>query len=473
MLHETPALHWISLHGLLTMLALGVYLTASRIHRQRRHPSAAMAWLLSLALVPYLALPLYLVFGNRKIARGHNVVRTRPATTALSGVSTPAVRLQTLACAMGLPPASCYQHFHLHEDGARAKQALITLIDQATHTLDLCMFLVGKDVLGQEVSAHLIQKAHTGTKVRLLVDGVGFYLGGQPDLTSLAAAGVRVSRFVSPLQSARPGRTNLRNHRKMVIADGQRLWMGGRNLAAEYFEGDPTLARSKPAWTDLSFDFEGPIAAQAQRQFNQDWAFANGQASTTVQLPETPLATGQEMASTVQWLPSGPDQAEDTVYALLISGIFAAQKSILAVSPYFVPDSTLQMALTLAARRGVDVQLVLPCKSNHRLADMARLAALRELSASGARIWLVPEMIHAKCVVIDDGMALSGSANLDERSLFLNYEVMVAFYDPVDVAHFVRWLSRQCDRATLYQATTPGWLRELAEGAVRWLAFQL
>ena len=473
MLHETLALHWISLHGALTILALGIYLVASRIHRQRRHPSAAMAWILSLALIPYLALPMYLLFGNRKVAREHGMARPLPVVRTLAKVGGPASRLQILANTMGLPSASNYLHFDLHEDGRHARQALFSSIDQAATTLDLSMFLIGNDTLGQEVGAHLIQKARAGVQVRLLIDGVGFYLGGHPDLAPLAAAGVRVARFVSPLKSALPGRTNLRNHRKMVIADGQRLWMGGRNLASEYFEGDPTVIRSKSPWIDLSFDLDGAIAAQAQVQFNQDWAFATRQDSIRASAQETPAAAPSDTAATVQWLPSGPDQAEDTIYALLISSIFAAQTSILAVSPYFVPDPTLQMALVLAAKRGVDVKLVLPHKSNHPLADMARHAALRELSASGARIWLVPGMIHAKCVVIDDGIVLAGSANLDERSLFLNYEVMVAFYDPSDVAKFVRWISRQRDRALPYTAHTPGWLRELAEGVVRWLAFQL
>jgi cardiolipin synthase len=131
------------------------------------------------------------------------------------------------------------------------------------------------------------------------------------------------------------------------------------------------------------------------------------------------------------------------------------------------------MALTLAARRGVTVDLLLPRKSNHHLADMARYAALRELSAAGARVWLLPHMIHAKAVVIDDEIALAGSANLDERSLFLNYEVMVGFYNPRDIEQFAQWIERHRQGAQLYNAQPPGVMRELGEGMVRWLAFQL
>ena len=145
----------------------------------------------------------------------------------------------------------------------------------------------------------------------------------------------------------------------------------------------------------------------------------------------------------------------------------------LASAPEPVPDALLMMALTLAARRGVAVDLVLPERSNHRLADMARQQALRELADAGARVWLVPAMVHAKAVLIDDDLALAGSANLDERSLFLNYELMVAFYSPAEVAHFSQWVDTLRRTAHAYQANAPGLTRQFGEGIIRWLAFQL
>ena len=131
------------------------------------------------------------------------------------------------------------------------------------------------------------------------------------------------------------------------------------------------------------------------------------------------------------------------------------------------------MALTLAARRGIEVDLLLPRQSNHRLADIARHAALREMSAAGARIWMLPGMIHAKAIVIDDELALTGSANLDERSFFLNYELMIAFFNPSDIELFSRWIETQRKHATSYLVQPPNVFREFVEGMVRWVAFQL
>ena len=312
------------------------------------------------------------------------------------------------------------------------------MIDGAAQSIDLSTFVFGRDGLGDELALHLKKRAREGIKVRLLVDGIGAYLGGLTDFKGLSAAGVQVVFFVPPLRSSLRGRTNLRNHRKMVVADGEWLWCGGRNLATEYFEGDATSASGKVPWTDLSFDLHGALARQAQQQFEQDWLFATRGILRDLHGPvgeDSP--SGSSMG---QLIASGPDQMDDTIYTILVSGFFNARKSILAVTPYFVPNTALLMSMTLAARRGVRVDLLMPQKSNHLLADLARHRALRELVAAGAHVWILPRMIHAKAVVIDDELALAGTANLDERSLFLNYELMVSFYDAKDVGQFSRWI---------------------------------
>ena len=460
-------IHWFTIHELIATLGLVIYVMASHTLQIRRSPSAAIAWVVALLLLPYVALPLYLTFGQRKL----QVCRLPTTRRALEGqdpgVDTLAGRARQLASIMGLPAEAGFHHLNLHADGRQALRALQQMIDQATVSIDICAFQFSGDAVGAEMCARLARRAREGIRVRVLVDGLGNYLGRRCDFKSLSAAGAQVAWFVPPLSNPMRGRSNLRNHRKMVISDSQRLWSGGRNIAAQYFTD-----RGGHAWIDLTFDLCGELAFQAQQQFEHDWTFATqGEAWVAKAAPPAPALPATH--SSGQLISSGPDQKDDTFYTLLVSSFFLARQRILAVTPYFVPDPTLLMSLTLAVRRGVHVDLVLPRKSNHRLADMARHRALRELSAAGARVWLLPEMMHAKLVVIDDEVALAGSANLDQRSLFINYELMVAFYGKNDVRLFADWAASCLPEAELYQARAPRLWQEIAEGMLLWLAFQL
>lgn len=277
-----------------------------------------------------------------------------------------------------------------------------------------------------------------------------------------------------------------------MVADAghadERLWCGGRNLAAEYFECPIPHWRHKgqsghSAWRDLSFDLQGLLVRQAADMFQRDWVFAVGaESSTTGTSAVDSLAVDADPKSVPvsglgepmgQFIASGPDQADDTVYALLVSAAYRARARIALVSPYVVLDDALLMALALAARRGVQVDLLLPARSNNRLADIARHRSLRALSGAGVRVWLAPHMLHAKAAIIDDVLALVGSTNLDSRSLFLNYELMVAFHHAGDIARFTAWFELERITACPYVARPPDLMRDLGEGLVLWIAFQL
>ena len=318
--------HWITLHGLIVMVGLSIYVATSHTLHLRRHPSAAIAWVTGLVLLPYISLPLYLMFGVRKVTSYQPPAGRREFASHAPVSGTLVDQAQRLAAVMALPAASTYDHLNLHEDGARALHALRRTIDSATRSIDLSTFVFARDTLGDEIAHSLKRRAREGIKVRLLVDGIGAYLGGLTDFRDMSAAGVHVEFFVSPLRSSLRGRTNLRNHRKMVIADGECLWSGGRNLAVEYFEGDAASLPGNPPWIDLSFDLRGMLALQAQRQFEQDWAFATG--ST---LPDSPVLVSQPFppgSATGQLIASGPDQMDDTLYTLLVSGFFNSRRNI-------------------------------------------------------------------------------------------------------------------------------------------------
>ena len=452
---------WLSVHSLIVVLGLLVYVLTSHAMQKRRDPTAAISWVLAIALIPYIGLPLYLMFGSRKRLHARSLSVNRAQTPELDPAD---AWPRQLAAAMGQPPVASYRSLRVHADGAEALRALEQVIASAQRELVLCTFIIGRDAVGSALVARLIAKARSGVRVRLMVDGFGRLLGGRVSLRELKAAGAQVVLFGPVLRFPGRNRANLRNHRKMVVADGTRLWCGGRNFAVEYFEGEAGQA----PWRDLSFDLEGPFAAQALELFNSDWTYATGvarsQRITVAALASEPFA---------QLVASGPDQADDTVHNLLVTACFKAHTRIIAVTPYFVPGEALLMALSLAAKRDVKVDLILPLHSNHHLADFVRHRALRTLVAAGGRVWQTPYMLHAKAMVIDEDLAVSGSANLDSRSMFLNYELMVAFYAPSDVRRFSALLEQHQAAAQPYQAGKPGLWRDFTEGLVLWLGFQL
>jgi len=466
----------ITVHAIVVAFGLILYVAAARALPQRRDPSAAIAWVVALALLPYVALPLYFMFGSRKLRmRDEPPLALPPVEGVADDAEAASLWARRLGRSMGLAPAAGYRNLRIHGDGTEARAALLELIAGATRTIDVCTFILATDGLGDEIAQALRSQAERGVKVRLLIDGIGAWLGGRLDMKALRRSGVQVVKFVPPFRSILRGRANLRNHRKMLVADGERLWCGGRNFAAEYFEGDPAKLAGQSlrnhAWHDLSFDLRGELVGHACELFEKDWAYAS-RTPVVAQCAPAPAVAASD-ASLAQLVPSGPEQVDDTVQSLLVSGCFMAQRRVLVVTPYFIPDASLLMALTLAARRGVQIDILLPRRSNHRLADVARHRPLRDLAAAGARLWFEPYMQHAKAVVIDDQLALVGSANLDLRSLFLNYELMVAFYEPADVRRFAAWIEHERGLASRFEPKEPGLVRDLLEGLLLWLAFQL
>jgi cardiolipin synthase len=500
---------WVSWHALAVIGALLVYVMVTRLRRDRRPPVAAIAWVLALLLAPYLALPLYLVFGGRK----HRPGPARPARSAAADQHWTAAYARGFGLAGPVAGA-----MRFHADGAASMQALIALIGSARFTLDLATFVFAADADGGRVAAALIERQRAGVRVRVLIDGAGLLLARRGIVARLRRAGVDVRVFQPPWVLRLGQARNLRNHRKWTIADGVRVWMGGRNLAAEYFSSD----RGGAPWTDLTFELDGAIGAVVARQFERDWmrgdrgrthpsgrtvdaaahASAAGDAAASgafgaatgagVAAPVAPVAADAAGAGRIGsdevrsaaieadtgtagllFVPSGPDQAEDTVLALLDAACARARERIVAVTPYFVPDPGLLQALRLACLRGVSLDLVVPARSNHRIADLARSRALRSLAAAGARIHLTAGMVHAKAIVFDGELALAGSVNLDTRSLLLNYESMLLFRSAAPIAWLSDWILAQAAAAQPYVAVEPSFARDVGEGLLLALTFEV
>ena len=465
--------------GLLT------YLVVTRVRRQRRHPYAALAWVMGIAAFPYLGLPLFLVFGTRKVVRPATPRQPAPAGPWAALAPLWATRL---LAALGVAGARPQAVVRFESDGEAALAQLQRVIGSARHTLDLCTYVLGDDEVGAAVAAALADRARAGVRVRLLIDSIGSLKSAHSHDAMLKNAGVRTRLFMPALGRPGRGRVNLRNHRKLLIADGEVVWSGGRNLANEYFIGRV----GEPPWLDLSFAAEGALAAQAQALFDGDWRIARGarqalrlgyaerfarqqaqeQPSDAADYAAAP-STDATFTSLAQWVPSGPDFHEDVLHALLVSAAFHAEQRLLLATPYYVPDESVQEALVLAAKRGLQITLLLPRRSNHRLADWARGRAVRELVEAGVDVRLLPAMLHAKAVVVDDVLALCGSANLDSRSLFINYEAMAAFYGRAEIDWLADWINAHAAQAEPASAKPPSWLRDIGEGIVATLAFQL
>jgi cardiolipin synthase len=461
-----------------------MYVLTTRVEHERRPPSIAIAWVLGMIAMPYMALPIYLLFGRRKLPR--KVLRS-------SGIRSHGKHwAEDLIESFGLAP-SAPASINLHQDGEESAFALFAIMAGATWRLDVCTYILGDDEFGRKTVQCMIEHARRGVQVRLLIDGVGAIQMPRSSFKDLNSAGIETAIFSPLLARKTQGPRNLRNHRKMVIADGTRLWAGGRNFAAEYFNG----RGGAPPWRDLTFDLQGPVAAAALSQFEADWvaggrpvahsitagvttararpaAAGVGAGAITASIPAARVAApGVAAGGRSQFLPSGPDQAEDTVQALLIDACFHARVRMLAATPYFVPDSSLETAMRLAARRGVKIDLVIPAVSNHRLADFARNRALRALQYAGVNIHLLPYMMHAKAVVFDDSLALSGSVNLDSRSLLLNYECAVVFYGAREIDWLANWIQALIPDARPFDGRPPGLLRDLGEGLLLTVAYQL
>ncbi len=453
-------------HAALWLGAFIVFVFLSGMLRERRNPSASAAWLLFMLAVPYVAIPLYLALGTRKLEA---LARQKQLLFAGRTLQTPqGSPLLSLFAQLGVPAPASVTGFHLHTEAKAATARLLAFIDGADRSIDIEIFILAGDATGRMLINRLARCAQRGIRVRLLLDGVGSFLLSRKHLKPLVDAGGEVARFIPVLHVPLRGRTNLRNHRKLVVVDEKRVWSGGRNLANEYLQGE-----KQTHWYDLSFDLEGPAALDYQTLFDADWAFAR-QRQPAYAERTMPSSDNLLPPHEVQILPGGPDMEEDVLEQTLLALIREARQRILIVTPYFVPTETLQTLLCLSARSGIQVDLLLPEKSNHRIADLVRNRFLRELHKAGVGIHMLPDdMLHAKAWVIDDHWAVIGSANIDLRSLQLNFELMTLLHAQADVVAVQTWVDTQLVRTQPWQVPPRSRLRETTEGLLMLISFQL
>ncbi len=443
------AVIWLASHFLIVLGVVMISLAMLFVVQQRRSPQSAAAWLLFILLLPYVAIPVFLALGFRKQSARFPPIRFAPMCQVTPRPQPVAKVLQ----AFGIPAASDGNALVLHFTPEVAGTALFRTIAQAKTRLDITFYLLDDDTSGRDFITALIERAEAGVAVRLILDRLGALHRPKAALERLCAAGGEVRYFSPFLHRVGNGHLNLRNHRKMVIADLADVWAGGRNI------GDAYLVEGQD-WIDLSFSLQGPAVQTYIDVFSADWDVI-GAAHGALIAQNIPTGT-----VTAQLVPSGPDTPDDALHDALVCAIHRAERSIWLTTPYFLPTEALLQALGTAARRGVDVRIILPQTSNQWVADLARGAYLRDLHAAGCVILRLRQgMLHAKAGIIDD-LAWVGSANFDVRSMLLNFESALMLYDAATVTALRDWfraLEPRCSQGVV----KPSLPRRFIEGIFR------
>lgn len=449
---------WAIGHHVLTVFVdLLVFWFAASVLRQRRPTGSAFAWLLAIILIPYLGIPSYLMFGGRKFKLQASSKSDLPVRRG----NAPAVpsNVPGLAGAHGLGPLECAESIEWLDDGVRAYETVLHEILNARHSIRIVTYVLRDDPTGLAIVEALTRRARDGVEVRLLLDDLLRFKAPRNALARLKAAGGRIESFMPILHIPFRGQANLRNHRKIALFDGQRAIAGGMNYADEYMGPRPSPDR----WRDLSIVITGQGVATLDAIFRADWEFA----CKEVLAPADASTVAGSVPICV--VPSGPDSASDPIYDAMLTLIFRAKRRLWVATPYFVPDEPLVRALTVAARRGVDVMVIVPNRSNHPVADLVGGQYLRDLAAAGVRVMRVPRMMHAKAVLSDDMVAAVGSANFDMRSLFLDYEVSLFLTGEAEVGRLAGWFD-QTVRGAAEGPPVAGRVRRVIETAARLFA---
>ncbi len=405
---------------------------SSYILLERRPPLATLAWIVSLATLPILGVLVYYFLGPRRLERKRRRrVTARTAKRATAGGAAPnrksaveelgrvGARLAAVAAGTEQAPPLPVAELEIFDRGSVAYDAIVAGIAAARHHVHLEYYILNDGVVARRIRTALIERAKAGVQVRLLLDGLGTSRLGA-FLQPLRDVGVEIARFGPRM---RPGFVNFRTHRKIVVCDGVTGFTGGMNIDDCH---DESVVGAAEGWRDTQVKLVGDAVAPLALAFLEDWQYAT---DLVLDGPEYLPALDGKGTRLVQVCASGPDAHPQSIHAVYFTAIATAQHRVWISTPYFVPDESMQAALIAAALRGVDVQVLLPGTSDHIFVDAAARSYFPELLAAGVRIFgYGPPALHAKTLVVDRDAGIVGSANLDNRSLRLNFEVLAICY---------------------------------------------
>lgn len=424
-------------HWLILVVSLGFAIWAAvHVVLYKRDDRSAVAWLGFIIFLPLFGALTYFLFGiNRLHRRAAALYRGHPRPPReLSPeldrllASGPALlpELAGFISRVVKTPLLDGNTFEVYEGGA-AFRAMLGAIAEARRSVTLVSYIFGNDVVGRRFLDALLAAQERGVAVRVLIDAVGDRYSRPSMCRRLRAAGVRAARFNPTLFARSVAYSNLRNHRKLLVLDGELAFTGGMNLRYGH-----ALDESPPhPVQDVHFAVRGPVVDSLQRIFAEDWVFTTGERLTDDAFFSDfdGVVQGAADGCIARAIDDGPAETFEHLRWTLLGALACAQRRVRVATPYFLPDEGLMTALTMASRRGVEVEILLPEQGNLKLVHWASSALWGQLLEGGVRIHLTPPPFdHSKLMVVDGLWALIGSANWDPRSLRLNFELNIEVY---------------------------------------------
>lgn len=401
--------------------------------KENRNPIRSLAWVIALIFLPVVGLVFYLFFGRslkgEHMMSRHNrrriISKMAPRHVNLSAgeLSAPDKNMIKLIRTIGSTFYSVNNEIDIYTTGAEKFEALKRDLRNARKSILLQYYIFSDDATGQEIADILIGKAREGLEVKVIYDHVGSFSASRKFFRRMQENGVDTHPFFRVTFPQLANRINWRNHRKIVVIDGDIGYVGGMNIANRYQKG----ISEGLAWRDTHFRVKGDIVEQLMYSFVVDWNFKNNPDS--IEYPKV-LPVKISNNTGMQLLRSGPLDSWDNQALCFLRAISNASKSIYIQTPYFLPTDALQHALEAAALSKIDVRIMIPGKSDSRMLQYAGFSYVTQCLRAGIKVYLYnPGMLHAKSIIIDDGLVIGGSTNFDYRSFENNFECSLIIYD--------------------------------------------